>query len=821
MLLEPYRVLDLTNERGQICGQILADLGADVVVVEPPGGSSARRIGPFRSTGEGAKPGIEDSLFWWAYNRNKRGITLDLETAAGRARLRRLVQSTDVLIESFEPGYLDRLGLGYRDLSAVNPRLVMVSITPFGQDGPKAGWAATDLTALAASHTLLLTGDEDRPPVQVAVPQAFLHAGAEAAVGALVALAGRERNGSGQHVDVSAQTAAMMATQSMVLQAGWGEQVLRRVAGGVKLGPIHLRFIYPCKDGYVSVTFLFGTAIGPFTRRLMEWMHEEGFVDAATRDKDWLNYTVLLLSGQEPLSELQRCIDAIERFTRSKTKAELFQEALRRSLLIVPVTTTADLLQSEQLNARAYWTPVRHEGLDQPVLYPGPFAKFSATPIRYRRPAPRLGEHDEEVDREWAVPQAATMPSPSGSRADARPPLEGVKVLDFTWVMVGPIGVRYLSDYGATVVHVESAVRVDTARTIQPFKDGQPGPERSGLYANVNAGKLGITLNLAKPEAREVALRLAAWADVVVESYSPKAMRAWGLDYESLRKVNPRLIMMSSCLNGQTGPHAALAGFGTMGAALAGFTELAGWPDRPPAGPFGAYTDYVAPKFIAAALLAALDYRRRTGEGQYIDLAQAEAAMHFLTPAILDYTVNGHVQTRVGNFSPHEAPHGVYPCAGDDRWVAIACATEAQWQALCDAMDHPEWKADPRFLTLPARAANHEALDALIAAWTAPRPVEEIEQRLQVAGVPVHRVTTSADCFADPQLAHRGHFVTVEHPQLGPVPVENARFRLSRTPARVPWPGPTFGQHNDQVLREILGLSDEEIVRLVTSGALE
>jgi len=263
---------------------------------------------------------------------------------------------------------------------------------------------------------------------------------------------------------------------------------------------------------------------------------------------------------------------------------------------------------------------------------------------------------------------------------------------------------------------VESAVRVDTARTIQPFKDGQPGPERSGLYANVNAGKLGITLNLAKPEAREVALRLAAWADVVVESYSPKAMRAWGLDYESLRKVNPRLIMMSSCLNGQTGPHAALAGFGTMGAALAGFTELAGWPDRPPAGPFGAYTDYVAPKFIAAALLAALDYRRRTGEGQYIDLAQAEAAMHFLTPAILDYTVNGHVQTRVGNFSPHEAPHGVYPCAGDDRWVAIACATEAQWQALCDAMDHQEWKADPRFLTLPARAANHEALDALIAA---------------------------------------------------------------------------------------------------------
>jgi crotonobetainyl-CoA:carnitine CoA-transferase CaiB-like acyl-CoA transferase len=821
MLLAPYRVLDLSDERGQLCGQILADLGADVVIAEPPGGSSARRIGPFRSNGTGAAPGVEDSLFWWAYNRNKRGITVDLETEAGRERFRRLVRSADVLIESFTPGYLDRLGLGYHDLSALNPRLVMVSITPFGQDGPKAAWAATDLTALAASHTLLLSGDDDRPPVRLSLPQAFLHASAEGAVGALIALAARERDGRGQHVDASAQAATTMATQSMVLQAGWGEQVLGRVAGGLKLGPIRLRFIYPCKDGHVSVTFLFGTAIGPFSRRLMEWMHEEGFVDAATRDKDWLNYGTLLITGQEPLSELERCITAIERFTLSKTKEELFREALRRGLLIVPVSTTADLLRSEQLTARAYWTPVSHEGLEKPVLYPGPFARFSATPIRYRRPAPRLGEHDEEVDREWTTMPAPTPAATLHGNGTPRLPLAGVKVLDFTWVMVGPIGVRYLADYGATVVHVESSTRIDTARTLQPFKNGQPGPERSGLYANVNAGKLGLTLNLSTPEGRGVALKLAAWADVVVESYSPKAMRAWGLDYESLRAVNPRLIMMSSCLNGQTGPHALLAGFGTMGAALAGFVELAGWPDRPPAGPFGAYTDYVAPKFIAAALLAALDHRRRTGEGQYIDLSQAEASIHFLTPAVLDYTVNGRVQTRMGNRSLTEAPHGVYPCAGEDRWVAIACADEAQWRALCAVSGHPEWAVDPRFATLADRIAHADALDALVAAWTAPRDVEEVERLLQGAGVPVHRVATSADCFADPQLAHRGHFVTLEHPELGPVPVENSRLRLSRTPARIAWPGPTYGQHNDQVLREILGLSDADIVRLVTAGALE
>jgi crotonobetainyl-CoA:carnitine CoA-transferase CaiB-like acyl-CoA transferase len=392
-MLEPYRVLDLTDERGLLAGQMLADLGADVIVVEPPGGSSARRIGPFAHD----RPDLHGSLFWWAFNRNKRGITLNLESADGRDLLRRLVPTADFLIESFDPGYLDGLGIGYTALAAINPRLVMVSITPFGQDGPKARWAAMDLTVLAASGVLLLTGDDDRPPVRLTVPQAFLHAGAEAAVGALIAHQARARDGTGQHVDVSAQTAAMMATQSFVLQAGWGDRPLQRVSGGVKLGPILLRLINPCKDGYVSVSFLFGSAIGPFSRRLMEVMCEEGFVDEATRDKDWIGYTTLLLSGQEPVSELERCIAAITRFTMSHTKAELFELAMRRGLLIVPVSTTADLLHSEQLAARDYWQGVQHSEPHQTVTYPGPFAKFSATPIRYRRPAPRLGEHNAEV----------------------------------------------------------------------------------------------------------------------------------------------------------------------------------------------------------------------------------------------------------------------------------------------------------------------------------------------------------------------------------------------------------------------------------------
>ncbi|MGI8550192.1 MAG: CaiB/BaiF CoA transferase family protein, partial [Dehalococcoidia bacterium] len=402
-----------------------------------------------------------------------------------------------------------------------------------------------------------------------------------------------------------------------------------------------------------------------------------------------------------------------------------------------------------------------------------------------------------------------------------RLPLAGLKVVDFSWVMAGPMSVRYLADYGATVVHVESSTRIDTARTIGPFKDGQPGPERSGLYANANAGKLGLTLNLSLAEARQVAFRLAAWADIVVEGYSPKAMRAWGLDYAALRAVNPGLIMLSTCLNGQTGPQASLAGFGTMGSALAGFVELTGWPDRDPAGPMGAYTDYVTPKFTAAALLAALAHRRRTGEGQYIDFSQTEAGIHFLAPAMLDYTVNGRVQTRAGNASPAHAPHGVYPAAGDDRWVAIAATSEQQWQALCTATEHREWQQDPRYATEAGRVQHYAVLDAELAAWTRGQDVEAIETKLQRAGVPVHRASSSVDAFGDPQLQFRGHFLTFDHPQLGLLPIEASRMRFSRTPAQVRWPGPTFGQHNEQVLREILDMSDEEIAALTMSGALE
>jgi crotonobetainyl-CoA:carnitine CoA-transferase CaiB-like acyl-CoA transferase len=813
-MLSPYRVLDLTDEGALICGQVLGDLGADVILVEPPGGLKARKVGPFCGDAHDGNR----SLNFWALNRNKRGITLDLETEAGRESLHELVKTADFLIESYAPGYLDRLGLGYRALAEINPRLIMISITPFGQHGPKANWAATDLTVTAASGALFITGDEDRPPVHTTVPQAYQNAGIEGAAGALIALHARERDGLGQHIDVSAQTAMMMTTQFNVLSSGWGDLSVERQGGGLKLGKIRTRFIYPCRDGHVSITFAFGAVLGPPTRRLFEWIFERGLCDEATRDKDWIGYGGLLVSGKEPLEEYERCIACVERFTLSHTKQELFDEAIQRRILLVPVSNTADMVNAAQSRAREYWTNIKHTELGREIVYPGAFAKFSEAPIRYRRRPPLLGEHTREAMGD-GQPKAYTTRSVAQCEATFSDALSGLKVLDFTWAYAGPATTRCLADYGATVVRVESSKKLDSYRTVGPFKDGKAGIDRSGGFSNVNMGKLDLSLNLTLPEAREVIFRLVKWADIVIENYSPRVMRGWGMDYQSLRKLKPDIIMLSSCLNGQTGPSTMLAGYGTMGAVMAGFGELTGWPDRAPSAPFGAYTDYIAPRFSVAALLSAVDHRRRTGQGQYIDLSQSECSMHLLGPAILEYTVNGRIRGRMGNAVAEYAPSGVYPCLGTERWIAIAAPTDEAWRALCKASARG-WSEDNRFANMSARLANREALDAAISEWTAGFEPDALEELLQGVGVPVHRVSSPPDTLADPQLQARKHIAYVDHPQLGAALYESSRMRFSRTPAALRWPGPQIGEHNDYVLRELLGLTDEEIANLLTHHAL-
>ena len=797
-LLSPYRVLDLTDDRGHMAGFILARLGAEVIAVEPPGGTPVRRQAPFDASGV--------SLTHASYARGKKSVELDITAADGADALRRLAAGADVLLESAPPGHMTSLGLGPDVLGEINPALVVASISPFGQTGPKAGWAATDLTVWASGGPMHMCGDEDRAPLGVGVPQAFLHAAGQAASAVTLALIERNQSGFGQHIDVSAQAVAMNSTMSSVLCSLVNAPLTLRGGGGIRSGPIRLRVVYPAKDGYVSFTHVFGAAIGPATGRMMALVHEAGFCDEATASKDWVQYGMALGDGSETLEDFERIKECIANFTASRTKDELFALALERRLLLAPVATTADLAASEQLASRDYWDIVDGE------RYPGHWMKPEPGDGSADR-VPAIGEHNADV---LAGKRSPAVFAPATPVAPERP-LTGLKVLDFMWAVAGPTVSRLLADAGATVIRVESSIKLDAVRTFLPFIDNDPGPENGATFNNMNAGKLGITLNPATDAGREVAHDLVRWADVVCESYTPRIMRSWGLDYAGVRQINPSVVMLSSCLYGQTGPLANFGGYGNLSGAMVGFYNITGWPDRAPVGPYGAITDYTSPHPATASLLAAIDHRRRTGEGRYLDFSQAEASVHFIAPVVLECLRNGTVVGGRGNQSEHYCPHGVFPAAGDDRWVAVVAQDDDAWTALADLIGCAELASLP----LTDRLARREELEASVSAWTAALDEADIEEQCQSAGIAAHRVQNSPELAVDPQLAHRSHWVAVPHSTHGTTIIEAPRFTMSRS--RV-WPeraAPALGEHLYEVLTTHLGYEGDRIAELAAAEAFD
>ena len=393
--------------------------------------------------------------------------------------------------------------------------------------------------------------------------------------------------------------------------------------------------------------------------------------------------------------------------------------------------------------------------------------------------------------------------------------LEGVHILDFAWVGVGPITTKYFADNGADVIRVESAARLDVLRVGPPWKDAMPGINRSQFFASFNTSKKGITLDLSKPKARELVKRLVPWADIIVESFTPKAMRNWGLDYENLRELRPDLIMLSTCMQGQTGPNALYPGFGQLMAALSGFYYISGYGPGSCTPPYGAYTDFIAPRFSAFALLAALDYRRRTGKGQYIDMSQYEAAMQNLAPALIDYHATGRVLEPRGNASARYAPHGAYRCAdedGNERWIAIAVAGDEQWRAMLTALAAE--CTDARFATTAGRIENAAAIDQFVGSLTRAHNAHDLTAKLQAAGVAAYPVENCVDIHQDDNLEAFGFWHWLEHKEMGPSPYEGLEHRMSRTPGTLRSAAPILGQDNDEVFRGMLSLSADEIEQL-------
>lgn len=400
--------------------------------------------------------------------------------------------------------------------------------------------------------------------------------------------------------------------------------------------------------------------------------------------------------------------------------------------------------------------------------------------------------------------------------------LRGIRVADFSWVGVGPVTTKYLADHGAEVIRIESIDRPDTLRRAAPFVDGVPGYERSGHFFNLNSSKKSIALDMTRPEGQEVARRLIEHSDVVAESFTSRVMAGWGLDYESVRAIKPDIVYISMSMEGRTGRHKDNLGFGTALQAMAGYSYITGWADRDPTIPSIPYTDWLVPQLTSFALLSALEYRRVSGEGQWIDASQLEAGMLGLTTLMLDATFNGADSGRIGNADRYDqrVPHAVFRCRGEDRWIAIVVHDDGDWARLVDLVkadgataltDHPEWS------TLAGRLPCREEIEFAIDAWTSRHDPHELMHRLQEAGIDAGVVQNQQDVTEDPQLTLRGHAQPVDHPEVGVQAYDSYSFRFDgeRTPLG---PAPLLGQHTREVLVDALGLSEEEFISLVESG---
>ena len=782
-LLSGIRVVDLAGEPAAMTGRILADLGAEVVRVEPPGGDPLRTLPPFGPDGTSLR-----AVAWSAGKSSAR------VSGADDPVLDELLRGADVVLCT--PGWPGVLELE----PGRAPSAVWVLVTPFGADGPRAGWKASDLGVMASTGNMYCTGDPDRAPVRCTEPTAWSHVGPEAAMAALTALA----SGRPQVVDVSAQEAVMIASMGHV--GRFPKTKNRGQRSGANIGVT--REIWPCRDGFVSFGLRGGKARVANMQTITRLVIEDGIDAPALATRDWTTYDHKLLSSEE----LDAIAAPIAEYFSRHTMSELYELACQTNMMLAPANSPPQLVQSTQLAAREFFT-----ALGDVSAFPRSFVVVTSPGDEVERPGP-----DAPVTAPGAgpTPRWPARAIDAARPAAAAPAWAGTKLLEFGTGAAGPIAVRYFAEHGATVIRIESRSRPDFLRTYGNTPGNPCGLEGSDMFDSVNVGKLGVTLNLKHPEGVALARRLVLWADGLAENFAPRAMKSFGLDYASLCDEKPDLVMVSSCLQGQTGPHKDYPGFGGQGSALGGYNFLTGWPDREPLGPYGTITDSLAPRFVASALAAGLLYRRRTGRGVHLDVSQVEAAVYSLSPWVLDYVVNGHVGSRQGNRSERGAPHGAFACAGEDRWVALSCWDDDDWTRLAGAMGLDE-PTTTRLATTAARLAAVDEVEGLVSRWTEARSPAEVAAALQDAGVEAVPVADMGDAWGDPQLAHRDHFVTLNHACMGECGYERNGFRLSDAPAGYERTSPLLGEHNALVLGDILGIGLAEQQRLADDGVLE
>ena len=781
--LHHLRVVDLTSRvAGPFCTKLLAGFGASVVKIEPPeSGDPARGAGPFVGDEEGTERSIP---FLWL-NTGKQSVTLNLQSAAGISLLKKLIEQADVLVESFQPGGMDELGLGVDVCRGLNPRLVVCSISNFGQDGPYRDFPAEELELYALSGAMYLSGEKQLPPLGPGPAVCHYTAAVTAYLAILMALRKRDTTNEGEHIDVSIFESAIDLIE--VALAGHLQNGAVAARGSHAFAPWGL---FACRDGYVTV-------IGaPFRkwRRGAEMFEEPRLLDSKYGElRDRVRYR------EEVESLIQPWLD---RHTRQET----CERAYEGGLAFGQLSSFEEVLASSQHRSREFFAEIEHPEAGRHEYCSAPF-KMSVTPYVSAR-APRLGEHNESVLHEQRKPVEHTDSRASGDGGGPMTGdlLEGVCVLDLTHSWAGPHCTRLLADYGAEVILVEYPRRLAMhrggRREAQSYNN-QPA------WFQVNRNKHSVTLDLERPQHQAMFADLVRHADVVVDNSRPGVMQRLGIDRSALVRLKPDLITLSMSAYGETGPHSDRPAYGGALEAVSGIQVLTGYQDAGKPQRIREL-DVVNGLGGACAVMTALIHRQRTGEGQHIDLSQLEfSTFALIGEHLLEFSANGVHAQRMGNRHCRFAPSGCYPCSQEDQWVTLTVTSDDQWRGLCEALDKPAWGSEARFSDVSGRREHHAEIDRAIETWTRGRTHREAMRILTHHAVPAGAVLTTADLRSDPHLQARDYF-------LGD-PADPARkmmglpFRTSRGAGAVRWRGPDLGAANARIARDKLGRDECDV----------
>lgn len=856
--LDGIRVLELGDELGEYCGKVLAGLGADVVRVEPPGGAATRAYGPFYRD----EPHPDRSLYFWHHNLSKRSAVLDLDEPGDREKFARLAATADVLIDSRPRTYLSDRDLGYDRLTAANPALIYSRISPFGDTGPWSDYVASDLVHLALGGVMMNCGYDpdpagqyDTPPIAPQMWQSYYIAGEMAAMSILAALVHRLGTGQGQALSTSVHQAVSQNTETDMPDWIFLRQTHHRLTCRHSTTSSRSPSLSITKDGrYLLPYRTYVRSQGD------EWDATVALLRAyhCAADLDGPAYQG---SGRDTTQARERLAAQVDKLVASLLyDRDVWREAQDLGLPWTPIRRPEENALDEHWLQRGAFFEVSHPELGETFLYTG--GKWVTHDIPWRRgPRPPLvGEHTDEVLAQWTAETAAGWRASSRLDGPAAPPaisargkpfaLRGVRVVDLSWMLASAGAGRFLAAMGAEVIKVEHISRPDRMR-FSPLGACPPGgraereaatgplptpeftsiesnPNRGGSFMEINAGKLGISLNLKHPQGRQVLEDLIRAADIVLEGFSPGTMKRMGLGYDRLRELNPAIIYVQQSGLGELGTYGRARTFGPSAQAISGMSDMSGLPEPyPPAGIGYSYLDWFGAYNMATATLSALYRRDVTGQGCHIDASQGETGIYLTGTAILDWSANGRRWSRYGNRSPYKlaAPHGAFRTLGDDRWITIASYDDHQWAALVSVLRRPEWASDPRYTTLEARLAHQDELERAVSEATATWDGWHLMEALQRRGVPAGVCQTAQDRYElDPQLEHLGWLVELGQSEIGRWPVKEHPTQFSRTPTYIGGPfdrsGPSYGEDTTDVLTRVLGLSEAQVEKLGELGAL-